>query len=84
LGKVATAARSATRVSRERQDVDQATLTQETIAQRLADLQIELEQEIAKIQGELDPAAIALITQAVKPRKTDTVVSEVALVWQAV
>lgn len=84
LGKVATAARSATRVSRERQDVDQATLTQATIAQRLADLQIELEQEIAKIQGELDPAAIALITQAVKPRKTDTVVSEVALVWQAV
>jgi hypothetical protein len=84
IGRVATAARSAGRISRESQDVDQAAGSLETIQQRLADLQAELETEIAKVQGELDPAAIALESIDVKPRKTDTVVSEVALVWQAV
>lgn len=84
LGRVATAARSATRISRESQDVDQASDSLTTIQQRFADLQAELEQEIAKVQGKLDPAAIALESIEIKPRKTDTVVSEVALVWQAV
>lgn len=77
-------ARSIGRISRESQDVDQASGSLETIQQRLVDLQAELESEIAKVQGELDPSAIALDSIEVKPRKTDTVVSEVALVWQAV
>jgi hypothetical protein len=84
VGRAATAARSATRISRESQDVDQAAGSLETIQQRFTDLQAELEQEIAKVQGELDPSAIALDSVEVKPRKTDTVVSEVALVWQGV
>ncbi len=84
LGRVATAARSATRISRESQDVDQAAGSLETVQQRLTDLQSELETEIARVQGELDPAAIAFTSAAAKPRKSDTVVSEVALVWQAV
>ncbi len=84
VGRVATAARSAGRISRESQDVDQAAGSLETVQQRFADLQAELETEIAKVQAELDPVAIALVSIEVKPRKTDTVVSEVALVWQAV
>ena len=84
VSRVATAARSASRISRESQDVDQAAGSLETVQQRLADLQAELEQEIARVQGELDPAAITLTRIEVKPRKTDTVISEVALVWQAV
>jgi hypothetical protein len=84
VSRVATAARSASRIGRESQDVDQAAGSLETVQQRLADLQAELEQEIARVQGELDPAAITLTRIEVKPRKTDTVVSEVALVWQAV
>jgi hypothetical protein len=84
IGRVATAARSAGRIASESQDVDQAAGSLDTIQQRLTDLQAELESEIAKVQGELDPAAIALDSIDVKPRKTDTVVSEVALVWQAV
>ena len=84
VSRVATAARSASRISRESQDVDQAAGSLETVQQRLADLQAELEQEIARVQGELDPAAITLTRIEVKPRKTDTVISEVALVWKAV
>ncbi len=84
LGRAATAARSAGRISRESQDVDQATGSLESIQQQFADLQAELAMEIAKVQGELDPSVIALDSVEVKPRKTDTVVSEVALVWRAV
>ena len=84
MSRVATAARSASRIGRESQDVDQAAGSLETVQQRLADLQAELEQEIARVQGELDPAAITLTRIEVKPRKTDTVISEVALVWKAV
>jgi hypothetical protein len=84
LGRVATAARSAGRIANESKDVDQATGSLETITQRLADLQAELEQEIATVQGELDPSVIAFDNIEVKPRKTDTVVSEVALLWKAV
>jgi hypothetical protein len=84
IGRAATAARSATRISRESQDVDQAAGSMETIQQRFTDLQAELESEIAKAQGELDPTAVALSSIEIKARKTDTVVSEVALVWQAV
>ncbi|MGC3981765.1 MAG: hypothetical protein QM808_10920 [Steroidobacteraceae bacterium] len=84
LGRVATVARSASRISRESQDVDQAAGGLETVQQRLTDLQAELEQEVAKVQGELDPAVIALESIEVKPRKSDTAVSEVALVWRAV
>jgi hypothetical protein len=84
IGRVTTAARSAGRISRESQDVDQAAGSLETIQQRFADLQAELEQEIAKVQSELDPSAIALDSVEVKPRKTDTVVSEVAVVWLGV
>ncbi|MGD9841975.1 MAG: ATP-binding protein, partial [Steroidobacteraceae bacterium] len=82
--RAASAARSATRISRESQDVDQAADSLEAIQQRFADLQAELETEITKVQDELDPAAVALSSVEVKARKTDTVVSEVALVWQAV
>ncbi len=60
VGRAATAARSASRIGRESQDVDQAAGSLETLQQRLADLQAELEQEIARVQGELDPAAVAL------------------------
>ena len=64
--------------------MDQAAGSLETVQQRLTDLQSELETEIARVQGELDPAAIAFTSAAAKPRKSDTAVSEVALVWQAV
>lgn len=84
ISRVTTAARSAGRISRESQDVDQASGSLETLQQRLNDLQAELEQEIARVQGECDPAAAKLDALSIKPRKSDTVISEVAVVWQAV
>ncbi|HEX2583885.1 MAG TPA: DUF87 domain-containing protein [Steroidobacteraceae bacterium] len=84
ISKVSTAARSASRISTESNDVDQAAGSLESIQQRLNDLQAQLEQETADVQGKFDPVAISLDSVSVKPRKTDTVVSEVALLWNAV
>ena len=84
ISRVATAARSAGRIATESKDVDNAAGSVESIQQRINDLQAELEQQIATVQGQLDPAAVAVESIVVKPRKTDTVVSEVALVWNAV
>ena len=50
----------------------------------MTDLQTELEGEIARVQSQFDPAAVALETVAVKARKSDTVVEEVAVVWRGV
>ncbi|MES1196489.1 MAG: ATP-binding protein, partial [Steroidobacter sp.] len=84
INRVTTAARSVGRISHESQDVDQATGSLQSVQQHLDDLQAELAQQIATAQGQFDPAAVAIDTVKVKPRKADTVVSEVALVWNAV
>src|SRR5262249_51508907 len=82
LGRATTAARSAGRISRESQDVDQASDSLEPVQQRIPDLQTELESEIARVQGAYDPAAIVLESIEVAPRKSDIAVGEVALVWR--
>ncbi|MND03616.1 hypothetical protein D3C83_235340 [compost metagenome] len=56
----------------------------EVLQQRLADLQAELESETARLQGELDPAAAAIETTSIKPRKSETTATSVSLVWVAV
>lgn len=84
INRATAAARSVGRISHESQDVTQAEGSVESVQQRMSDLQAELEQQIAALQGQFDPAAAAIDTIQVKPRKTDTVVNEVALVWNKV
>jgi hypothetical protein len=81
IGRATSAARSATRIGRESQDVDRADESLEVLRQRLAALQQEGETEAAKLAATLDAASIALRSVAVTPRKSDLVVGEVALVW---
>ncbi|MCU0760257.1 MAG: hypothetical protein MUF07_13810 [Steroidobacteraceae bacterium] len=81
LGRAATAARSATRIGRESQDVDRADESLEVLRQRLAALQQEGEAEAAKLAASLDAATVALRSVAVTPRKSDLAIGEVALVW---
>ena len=40
-----------------------------------------MEEEISKISGSYDPAALALETESIKPTKTDVKVGKVALLW---
>ena len=81
IGRAATAARSATRIGRESQDVDRADESLEVLRQRLAALQQEGEAEVAKLAASLDASAVALRSVAVTPRKSDLAIGEVALVW---
>jgi hypothetical protein len=81
VGRAGTAARSASRMGHESQDVARAEENIEVLQQRLADTQRQLEAEVAQIENTLDPGTIALRAVDVPARKSDIAVGEVALVW---
>ncbi len=83
VGRAGSAMRGAGRVAREKADVSRAEEGVEVQAQRLADLQGELDLEIGRLQGEFDPAVVTIETVAIKPRKSDTSVTPAALAWIA-
>jgi len=81
VGRVGTAARSAGRISQESGDVTRAGENAEVLQQRLTDLQAELENETARLQGELDPSAVSIETTSIKPRKAETTATALSVVW---
>jgi len=81
LNRVGSAARSATRMGRESQDVTRAEESLEVLQQRLADTQREVEAEVARLETTLDPTTLSLRAVEVPARKSDIAVGEVALVW---
>jgi hypothetical protein len=81
VGRASTAMRSATRIGREKQDVDRADESLDVLKQRLAALQAACEQEVAQMQASLDASTVSLTTQELAPRKSDIAVGAVALVW---
>ena len=81
IGRATTAARSASRIGRESQDVDRADESAGQIEQRLADLNKECEAAVAALDTTLDAQAVALRAVSLAPRKTDIVVGKVLLLW---
>jgi hypothetical protein len=81
IGRASSAARSASRIGRESQDVARADESLEVVRQRLADLQAESEAEIAALTASFEGEAIALRKVSVTPRKSDIAVGQLALVW---
>ncbi|MEO8316262.1 MAG: ATP-binding protein, partial [Pseudomonadota bacterium] len=81
IGRATTAARSASRIGRESQDVQRAEESAEQIDQRIADLNKECEAAIAALETSLDPAKLELRSITVAPRKTDIAVGHVLLLW---
>jgi hypothetical protein len=81
IGRVGSAARSATRVGRESQDVARAEENIEILRQRLIDTQREVEAEVAKLETSHDADSVSLRSVEVPARKSDIAVGEVALVW---
>ena len=66
---------------REQEDVRHAGETLEADRAKLAELERELEQELAAVEADVDPTKLALTETSIKPRKTDLRVSGVWLVW---
>lgn len=81
LGRATTAARSAGRIGREKDDVERAEESMEVLQQRFDSLKLECETETAKLAQSLDASGIALRSVQLTPRKSDIAIGEVALVW---
>jgi hypothetical protein len=79
--RIGSAARSAGRLGKESGDVSRAEESREVLTQRLTDMQNELEAEIGRLRGELDPQAVTIERSDVKPRKADIAVETIALLW---
>jgi hypothetical protein len=81
VGRIGSAARSASRIGRESQDVTRAEESLEVLQQRLEDTKREVEAEVARLETTLDATTISLRAVEVPARKSDIAVGEVALVW---
>jgi hypothetical protein len=79
--KVSTAARSVGRASKERTDVAHAEADVEAVREQITSINQELEAEVARLESEFDPQAIVVERTAVRPRKADIAVEDLALVW---
>ena len=76
-----TAVRSAGRMRKESMDVARAQETAEAVKQQMAELDQRLQDDIAKLEVSLDPAAEELEEVMVKPRSTDITLETFGLVW---
>ena len=81
VGRVGSAARSASRWGQESKDVARAEESIEVLRQRVLDTQAQVEAEVAQLDTALDASTISLRTVEVPARKSDVAVGEIALVW---
>jgi len=81
VGRASTAMKSAGRVGKEKEDVERAGESVGALRERLATLEQEFAQETAILTGRFDPAAVAVETKLVRPRKSDITVGEIAIAW---
>jgi hypothetical protein len=81
VNRAASAARAASRIGRESGDVERADDNLEAVRRQRAELQGQLEAEIAAIERALDVASAPVREVQVSPRKADIAIGEVALVW---
>ena len=81
VGRAATTMRSAGRIGKEREEAARAAEGIEVARQRLADLEADLEREIAALQGRYEPSAVRVETVRIRPRKSDIAVGAVGIAW---
>ncbi|MGC4029115.1 MAG: hypothetical protein QM696_09610 [Steroidobacteraceae bacterium] len=81
IGRATTAARSASRIGRETEDVQRAEESVERVQQRIAELEKECADAIAALDGTFDARAVALREITVAPRKSDIAIGRVLLLW---
>jgi hypothetical protein len=81
IGRASTAARGLGRVQKEADDVKRAEANVQACRQQLADLEAELQAELAALDAAGDAGTDPLDRVAIKPRKTQITVAQVALVW---
>lgn len=80
--KVATSARSANRVLKERSDVKLSEQSVDNILAQIKQLQIDFESEILKLKEQYDIRNLAVDEIQILPKKTDIYDEKVVLVWK--
>jgi hypothetical protein len=81
VGRATTTMRGAGRASREKEDVARAEESAAALEARLAELNAEIAAETESLKSGVDPQSIVLERTEVAPRKTDTAVESLSLVW---
>ena len=81
VGRASTAARSATRVMKESEDIKRAQANVDAVAQSRADLEAQLQAEIDAIDEQGDALTLPLQSITVRPKKTAVTVDRAVLVW---
>jgi hypothetical protein len=82
IGRATTAARGASRVAREREDVIRAEDALEELRQTHKDLEIEVEEELRAFRAEQERREPTIEAVIVRPRKSDIQVSGLRLLWR--
>lgn len=79
--RAGSAMKSASSVAKESADVRHATEALEALLERREVLNQEVEEEVIRIQDELDPVLMELNRDEIKPRKSDIEVTRLQLAW---
>lgn len=79
--RAGSAMKSASSLAKETADIRHANDALESLLERRAELNADVEADVARIQDELDPAMMELEQEEIKPRKSDIEVTRLQLVW---
>jgi hypothetical protein len=81
VGRATTTMRGVGRSMREREDIDRATHEVKVVQERLDHLEMEFEEEMAKLTETYNPEDLELTEALIRPRKSDIFISPLSLVW---
>lgn len=81
VGRAATSMRSASRASEQSGDVGRAQENLESLQQDLESLNAEIESQVQDLEQTLDVDSLTIEPCDIRPRKTDIMVEDVALLW---
>jgi hypothetical protein len=81
LGRAVTATRQASRIVREKQDVERAREEQESVQTQISELEQELQREVDGITEAYDPQKEVLQPIIVRPTRQDILLQQFGLLW---
>ncbi len=81
VGRAATAARGVSRAAQQKDDIGGAEEALRAARRELVELELAFQREVDELGNPPEPEAMGLLEVPIKPRKSDTAVERVALVW---
>ncbi len=81
LGRATTATRQASRVGREKEDLQMAQEELATVQQQIDDLDKQMQQEADQLAQSYDPLSETLQQIVVRPAKSDILIQQVGILW---